>query len=166
MRVIAICILAALGAGATNVVSPPESPVNAAADINALAWMSGTWTGTEDKIEVEEIWMAPKGGAMIGMHRDVKDDKMTGFEFLRIATKGDKIAYFASPNGAPPTVFPMKEMAEKRVVFENPDHDYPQRIIYWLEKDGALKARIEGDKNGKMGPMEWTWRHPEAPKAK
>ena len=43
-----------------------------------------------------------------------------------------------------------------RVVFENPVHDFPQRIIYW--KDGAdLRARIEGTQKGKEGSMEWRW---------
>ena len=43
-----------------------------------------------------------------------------------------------------------------RVVFENPTHDFPQRIIYW--KDGAdLRARIEGTQNGKEGSQEWRW---------
>ena len=35
------------------------------------------------------------------------------------------------------------------VVFENPQHDFPQRIIYRLEKDGSLLARIEGVNQGR-----------------
>jgi hypothetical protein len=43
-----------------------------------------------------------------------------------------------------------------RVVFENPAHDFPQRVIYW--KDGNdLCARIEGTMNGKAESEEWKW---------
>ena len=35
------------------------------------------------------------------------------------------------------------------VVFENPQHDFPQRIIYTLKDGGRLTAAIEGTKNGK-----------------
>ena len=32
----------------------------------------------------------------------------------------------------------------RKVVFENPEHDFPQRIIYQLDDDGNLAGRIEG----------------------
>jgi hypothetical protein len=56
--------------------------------------------------------------------------------------------------GRPPTPFKLVESGERRAVFANPQHDFPKRILYWLAKDGALHARIEGDA-GKS--MEWRW---------
>jgi hypothetical protein len=161
MRLITTCLVALLGAGASTLVpSPAEEP---GSDIAAFAWIAGTWTGVDGKMEMEEVWLAPKGGAMLGLHRDVMGDKMVSFEFLRIATRPNGVAYIASPQGKTATVFllkdgPEKVASEKRAVFENLENDFPQRILYWLDKDGALHARIEGDKNGKQGPMEWTWR--------
>jgi hypothetical protein len=128
------------------------------ADLASLAWLSGAWSGAAGKMEMEEVWMAPKGGAMLGLHRDVAGGRMVSFEFLRIVQKGDVIDYIASPGGRAPTVFTLKEQGDRRVVFENPSHDYPQKISYWIDAGGALHARIEGDKAGKRGPMEWTWR--------
>jgi Domain of unknown function (DUF6265) len=157
MRSMPTLLTAAIAGGAALLVPGPASEAPGP-DIQTLAWLAGSWSGTDGKTEIEEVWLPPKGGAMLGVHRDVTGGKMTGFEFLRIATRGDVIAYIAMPNGMKPTVFPLKESAEKRVVFENLENDYPQRILYWLEKDGALHARIEGDKNGRQGPMEWTWR--------
>lgn len=127
------------------------------ADLAALGWLAGSWTGTDGKMEMEEVWMAPKGGAMLGLHRDVAADKIVSWEFLRIAVKNDVITYLASPGGKAATPFPMKEQGDRRVVFENLQHDFPQRILYWIDKDGALHARVEGDKDGKQSPMEWTW---------
>ena len=45
----------------------------------------------------------------------------------------------------------------KRVVFENRQHDFPQRILYWLDPGGALHARIEGPQGGKTVSEEWVW---------
>lgn len=99
----------------------------------------------------------PKGNSMIGMHRDVGKGRTLGFEFLRIEQQGDAIVYLSMPNGrSPATPFPLKEVGDLRVVFENLAHDFPQRIIYW--KDGAdLRARIEGTANGKIRGQEWRW---------
>ena len=122
-----------------------------------LAWMAGSWSGTQGPVQMEEHWTAPKGNSMIGMHRDVANGKTRLFEFLRIEQQGDQIVYLSMPNGrAPATPFPLTDVTGTRVVFETPAHEFPQRIIYW--KDGAdLRARIEGTMNGKAGSQEWTW---------
>ena len=67
-----------------------------------------------------------------------------------------RLVYLASPGGAPPTPFTAIEVGERRVVFENATHDFPQRVIYW--RDGtALRARIEGTRNGRLAFEEWRW---------
>lgn len=129
------------------------------ASIDRLAWMAGTWTGTTaDGIEIVEHWTDPKGGVMLGLHRDVKGGKTISFEFLRIQATPAGIVYFASPRGAPPTPFPMAEQGVQRIVFANPAHDFPKRIIYRLTMDGSLNARVEGTVKGKTTSEEWTWR--------
>lgn len=126
--------------------------------LSDLAWMAGSWSGTTSRgIEMEEHWTAPKGNSMIGIHRDVVKGRTALFEFLRIEQQGDQIVYLSMPNGrSPATAFPLKEVSGTRVVFENPTHDFPQRIIYWMD-GGDLRARIEGMNNGKPGSQEWRW---------
>ena len=43
------------------------------------------------------------------------------------------------------------------MVFENLQHDFPQRILYWLDAAGAMHARIEGPQAGKTVSEEWVW---------
>lgn len=107
---------------------------------------------------MEELWTAPKGGTMLALHRDVKEGRTVSFEYLRIESGPEGLVYQASPRGRPATPFRLKEAAAKRVVFENPEHDFPQRILYWLTEDGALHARIEGTLKGKPQSEEWSWR--------
>ena len=54
------------------------------AQIERLAWMAGSWSGTKDGVTSEEHWTTPAGGGLVGMHKDVRDGRMTGFEFLRV----------------------------------------------------------------------------------
>ena len=42
------------------------------------------------------------------------------------------------------------------MVFENPEHDFPQRIIYTRSED-RLQARIEGDVGGEIRAETWQW---------
>jgi hypothetical protein len=154
MSLVCLCSFALVALAASD---------NTSVDISKLAFLEGTWIGQEDGVQTEEHWTSASGGALVGMHKDVKDGVMVSFEFCRIARAADgTITYFASPGGAPPTAFRLKELVERRVVFEKPDHDFPQRIIYWLEADGRLAARIEGEMGGKLEGMEWRWtrKHP------
>ena len=129
----------------------------AAQEVERLAWMEGRWVGETGGVSMEERWTGPLGGTLLGVHADVKAGRLVSWEFLRIDSTDEGAFYFASPRSAPPTPFRLIELGEKRVVFENKQHDFPQRILYWLDADGALRARIEGARDGKVLSEEWTW---------
>jgi hypothetical protein len=134
-----------------------QAQAPAASDVQRLAWMEGRWSGTKDGITIEEHWTSPAGDALLGMNKTVKGGRMVEFESLRIAGTKDGIAYLASPQGAPATPFKLVEVGDNKVVFENKEHDFPQRILYWLDESGAMHARIEGPRGGKTVGMEWVW---------
>jgi hypothetical protein len=145
-------------ARSTPIESPRALGEQANQEMMRLSWMEGRWGGTAFGIDMEEQWSSAAGGALIGMHKDVKGGRMTSFEFMRIdSTPQEGIVYFASPRSAPVTPFTLLELGDKRVVFENKAHDFPQRILYWLDATGALHARIEGTLKGSPESEEWTW---------
>lgn len=113
--------------------------------LTALEWLAGCWVQQGREAGSVEQWMAPAGGVMLGMARTVKNGRVVEFEFMQIRAEADgRLAYIAQPQGRPPTVFGLLQQDEAEVVFENPAHDFPQRVRY--RRDGAdrLVARIEG----------------------
>jgi hypothetical protein len=42
-------------------------------------------------------------------------------------------------------------------VFENPQHDFPIRVMYRREKTGGLLAAIEGNRNGTLRRIEYPY---------
>ncbi|MEO8380918.1 MAG: DUF6265 family protein [Acidobacteriota bacterium] len=127
-------------------------PLSAEMKVDDLSWMAGHWVGSAGDSTMEELWLAPSGGVMLGMHRDVKGAR-TSFEFFRIAATPEGIVYFAQPGGKPPTPFTLIEVSATRAVFANPQHDFPKRIIYEL-RNKRLCARVEGDGEA---AEEWCW---------
>jgi hypothetical protein len=129
--------------------------------IEDLGWMAGHWLGTSEGVEFEEVWLAPAGRLMLGMHREVAASKPTWFEFIRIEERADGIFYVAMPGGNPPTDFKMKSVTATRVEFENPKHDFPQRIVYRL--DGSqLCAEVSGPGKSGQRSEQWCWQRREA----
>jgi Domain of unknown function (DUF6265) len=145
------CLLVVAGAQGAG---PDPQP---RASLKDLSWMAGSWIERKEGVETEENWTSPKGDLMLGVNRTVRASGKSSFEFLRIAQTPGGIIYYASPGGRPAVEFPLIESADKKVVFENPQHEFPRRIIYWLDKEGSLHARIEGMKGNKMLSEEWKW---------
>jgi hypothetical protein len=151
MKTVVISLLAlmiALSAAA-------EEP--AAAAIEDLAWLAGHWRAELGSATIEEGWFPPAGGAMLGINRTVAGDRMAGFEFLRIEEDEGGIVYFASPGGrSPATPFTLVELDGQRAVFENAEHDFPQRIAYRRE-GSMLHAEIEGVEGGEHKKGGWVF---------
>jgi len=115
------------------------------ATIDDIAWLSGCWVSENQEAGSGENWMLPAGGTMLGTNRSVRDGKTVAFEFMRIVEQEDGgLELIASPSGQNTTSFTMSSLTDHEVIFENPDHDFPQRIIYRLVSDEDLLGRIEG----------------------
>jgi len=124
------------------------------ARVASLQWMAGTWSVSQGEETVTESWVGPGNGLMVAVNLTTTGTTRKSFEFLRIGDTPEGFSYFASPGGRPAVEFKMKEQAGQRVVFENPAHDFPRRILYWREGEN-LMARVEGSIGGKERNEEW-----------
>jgi len=120
------------------------------ASIEDISWLAGCWEMSEGDFTVTELWLAPSGSMMIGLSQTISNDKTSGYEFLKIEEKEDKLVYTAIPSGQTETLFYQVLLNDTMVVFENMEHDFPQRIIYTLLNKDSLNARVEANENGKL----------------
>lgn len=128
--------------------APAGAARPAAAGVSAVAWMAGAWTGTLGKASIEERWSPPAGGTLLATARTVADGRMVAFEYLRVVERDGGLVYVAQPQGGAATDFFLTTVSDGKAVFENPVHDFPQRITYTLGTGGALTAEI-ADLSGK-----------------
>lgn len=122
--------------------------------LEPLDWLAGSWSGESEKQTTEEVWLAPRGGVMLGLNRSTGEPEKASYVYLRIQSTVDGITYFARPMGEQETAFPMKSMTPGEVVFENPSHDFPQRITYRLNAE-QLQVEIEGVVAGESRTQQW-----------
>jgi hypothetical protein len=139
-----ICIMLALALLPAGSRQTPEIK-GTPAKIADIAWLAGSWRGSEGTTTIEEHWTTPSGGSMLAVSRTVRDDKLRAYEFLRIAEAGGSLLYLAMPNGrSPATPFTLTKIEARAATFENPAHDFPRMIRYALGDDGVLEATISG----------------------
>ena len=125
--------------------------------ISDLAWMSGGWRSAPGgRAQIEEHWMTPAGGSMLGMSRTVAGDRTVEFEYLRLEQRAGAIYYIAHPKArCPGTDFKLTRLSGHEAVFENPAHDFPKRITYRKGSDGSLTASIDGGEGTKSQKFEY-----------
>ncbi|WP_426730953.1 DUF6265 family protein [Myxococcus faecalis] len=137
-----------LGCGSTPNTREPASR-ECGASIHDVAWLSGSWRQDTAGNLTEEHWTPAAGGTLFGVSRTIVQGKTVFFEYMRIEARKDGLYFVAQPMGRPPSDFKMLRCNSNGVLFENPQHDYPQRIFYQRPTANRLTARIEGTKDGK-----------------
>lgn len=142
-----VAVALALGACASN---PKMDP-------GRLPFLVGCWQSM-DSVN-KEVWSYPEGGIMFGYATTTRDGAMTTWEQSRIDIRPSRATYTASPEGQRPVTFIEAPNAggtvpATSVVFENGDHDYPQRIEYRQTKEGlaATISKLDGSR-----PVQYAW---------
>ena len=125
--------------------------------VDRLAWLSGCWEATSAQRTVEERWMAPRGGTMLGTGRTVRDGRTVEYEFIVLREQDGRLAYEAHPSGQDSAVFLSRDANGDGAVFENPQHDFPQRVGYERRGSDGLLAWVEGTRNGQVRRIEFPY---------
>lgn len=122
----------------------------------AAAWLAGCWAAEGKEAGSGEHWMPPAGGTMLGVGRTVKNGKTVDFEFMQLrSTAEGKLNFVALPSGQRETTFVLVPNTPEALVFENLQHDFPQRVIYRWVSSERLVARIEGMHSGVLRGIDF-----------
>lgn len=160
VSVLVVSLASVVGLWTSTVASGP-APVG----IARVAWLAGCWERSTPRGSVEEQWMAPRGGCMIGISRSVRADTLFAHEFLLIREQEGRLAYEARPSGQAPATFVASSASDSMVVFANPEHDFPERIGYRRAGPDSLVAWIEGTIDGAVRRIDFSMRRTACPGA-
>lgn len=138
------------------------APMLKSEPLDQLAFLSGCWALQSGTVTVEEQWNRPAGGLMLGTSRTLRAGRAVFHEFIRIEQKGNDVFYTPRVGSAPPVSFRAVKLTAEEAVFENLEHDFPQRIIY-RKGEGTLPARIEGAVGGVLKGQDFLYRRAACP---
>jgi hypothetical protein len=133
------------------------------ATVAELGWMAGCWERVAGSRRIEEQWMAPRGGLMLGMSRTMAGDTLREYEQVALFERDGRLVYAASPARQAPAEFSSIAVSDSAVIFENPTHDFPQRVIYRRGGADSLIARVEGMRDGRLRGSDYPYRRARCP---
>jgi hypothetical protein len=129
------------------------------ADITSFSWLEGKWVGIYDTVPVFEQWKPREGNIMIG-RGGVLSGKDTVFsEKINIEQRGHDLYYIAIVgHNREAAEFKFTGYKNDTTVFENPQHDFPQRVLYYNNQDGTIYACVDGKYKGKYVKEEFNYK--------
>ncbi len=121
-------------------------------DITKAEWLTGTWENKTTRGSIYETWNKISETEFAGKNYIVKEKDTVVFENIRLVQEKDSLFYIPAvknQNDGLPVRFANKTISETQLVFENPQHDFPQIISYTKITPDSLVAEISGTKNGR-----------------
>jgi hypothetical protein len=153
-----VILLAALALHHASAAAAQDAPT-----IARVGWMAGCWEQAAGGRLIEEQWMRPRAGLMLGMSRTVVGDSLREYEQVALSLRGTQLVYAATPARQAPAEFASTAVSDSAVTFENPAHDFPQRIIYRRRGADSLIARVEGMRGGQLRGRDFAYRRVPCP---
>ncbi|MGH2666963.1 DUF6265 family protein [Flavobacterium sp.] len=129
-----------------------ESAEKAYAQIEKANWLIGKWGNTTKEGILTEAWTKQNDSVLKGQGHFIVGKDTVFSESILLEQKGDSLFYVPTikdQNGGKPVSFKMTVSTESQLVFENQEHDFPQKITYTKVSADSLVAEISGIKDGK-----------------
>jgi len=134
--------------------------------LKQLEPLKGTWKGGKGTNVFYETWRTDDNRMMSGMSYKLKGTDTIVFEWTKIIVSGSDLSYVAkvkNQNQGKEVAFKLVSHSNKTFVFENPEHDFPQRVIYQLISSDSLHAWIEGKYQGKESREDYYYQRVDKP---
>lgn len=66
-------------------------------------------------------------------------------ESLFLLKTDDYVSYITTGGNDHPTLFTLTTLSDSSWTFENPEHDFPQRLTYHFVNDNTLEIKVTGE---------------------
>ncbi|MBD3583972.1 DUF6265 family protein [Flavobacterium selenitireducens] len=126
-------------------------PKNAiTSSLDDAKWLIGKWQNVSDEGTLTETWMKESDSSYSAKTFFITGKDTAFSEFVRLVERNGNLVYIAQAagqNDEKPVEFALTALEGGNFIFENPKHDYPNKIVYENYGD-SIKARISGNKLG------------------
>lgn len=135
-------------APATSSASTPSS--SPAPQIADLAFLAGDWEGPMWGGGFHAYYCTPEGGRVMSYNTLRKDGRIAYHEFEVFEPEGDKVIFRPFPAGKPADTLTLVECDRKqrKAVCENPQKDFPTRIVYHRVAEDRLVITLSDPHGG------------------
>ncbi len=127
-----------------------------------LEWLNGNWINNSDSnLVITENWQTINDTLMLGESFTIDKGDTVSHERMQIKILDNNVLFIpvvSNQNNGKPVVFTLTDFKNNTLVFKNPEHDFPQEIVYQKITDDSVYAYIGGTMNGKTQRIDFGYR--------
>jgi hypothetical protein len=156
MKAILFLLVPALGLIACN--RAGEIPSGETVRLEEMDWLLGKWVIQGETRRFHENWYRANDTLYQAVSYMLHNGDTVFREDVQLIEKGNDLWYIpavSNQNQGEPVLFRLTGVKNGEYVFENPEHDFPQRIIYSHPHPDSLHARIEGGQDSTYRKQEF-----------
>jgi hypothetical protein len=121
-------------------------------------WLIGNWKNQSGTTLDIETWKKLNDSTYQGRSYSLAGTDTVSSEHIEIEQRGGKLHYIPTvknQNGGKAITFILTSSTNKQLIFENPEHDFPQKITYTQITKDSLVAEISGMRKGKFKAIQF-----------
>lgn len=127
-------------------------------EINKAAWLLGTWELKTKESTFYETWAKESDSVFKGKSYTLEGKDTVVLEVIQLVQESEGLFYIPAvkdQNEGMPVYFKASALTAKEMVFDNPKHDFPQKISYRQISSDSMIAVISGKINGQNQSREF-----------
>ncbi len=116
-----------------------------------MDWLEGTWEVQNGQNAIFESWKKQNDTTLQGISYKLLRGDTILLERIQLLERNDSLLYMptvSDQNQGRTITFTAIKWKKGFILFENPDHDFPQQISYQRVASDSLLAVISGIRNG------------------
>jgi len=122
-------------------------------------WLIGKWENNSAIGNLSETWTKVNDSIYEGESFFIKGKDTLHFEKIQMKQKGEDLFYIATIKGQnkdKAVTFKHNDTIKKQLIFENPKHDFPQKISYSQITKDSIIIQISGIQQGKASSERYS----------
>ncbi|QTE36947.1 DUF6265 family protein [Mucilaginibacter gossypii] len=126
--------------------------------ITHAKWLIGSWKNQSAKTVDIETWKKLNDSTFIGRSYSLTGADTVSSEHIRMEQHKGQLYYIPTiknQNDGKAVIFTLISSDNKHLIFENPEHDFPQKITYTQITNDSLVAEISGTKKGRQKAIQF-----------
>ncbi len=121
-------------------------------------WLLGKWENVTQESDSREIWTQKNDSVLFAESFTTVGKDTVFYEKVELVARKDSLFYIVSvrdQNKEKPVSFYLTQSTDNQLVFENPKHDFPNKIKYTKIAKDSIFATIYGTQNGKETAVDF-----------
>ncbi|MFM9945951.1 MAG: DUF6265 family protein [Bacteroidia bacterium] len=142
----------------SNNTNTTENTITNFSELEKANWLIGKWQNNSSEGNATEVWEKENDSTFVGKSYFVIGKDTVSSESISLQQNGKDLFYIPTvkdQNAGQPVKFTLTSSTSNQLIFENPKHDFPQKISYTQITNDSLLAEISGMMNGKQNSQKF-----------